>query len=313
MHQAHNIPWGALSSNLVFIEDNPHRTPQFTDLFPRSNYAPKALNHFARKLQATIVEFAMTERAKYPSKREFDAPTEGKIFSDAILAEYCDLEHSSITKENQHIENWLQRAQGDLGVPTYSTSQGDLGDVVKVLLAENQMQTLLMLANHPGIPLQDLHRLCWGNTFGWDQIRQGALFAYIFFNVLLSMPDLLKNQRYKQLRSYRLAVFAPAFGAEYKAQDYCHREFFWGNRTQQPTTIIDDIDPLADPEKLHAYLKMCFELLYRADMLARECGITGPLGLDDWEGEIVDVVGQLWHFASKYGDGPNQDGRLRFI
>ncbi|KAJ7066432.1 hypothetical protein C8F01DRAFT_1123228 [Mycena amicta] len=224
MHQAHNISWASLSSNLVFIDENRRITPHRTDLFPRElPTQSKSLNHFANTLASTIREFSATERAKYPAK--FSAPTEGPVFSDALLSQYCDLYFSSVTVENQRLENWLERAvyyhdrdghrDGQPHSPSYSTSQGDLADVVKVLLAENELETLLMLANHPRIPLQNLHSLSWGHSFGWNHQRDWALQSYIFFNVLLSKPELLENGRYKTMAGYKNTILHVTGSGDY--------------------------------------------------------------------------------------------------
>nr|GAT43662.1 predicted protein [Mycena chlorophos] len=308
MHQAHNVAWESLSSNLVFVKDNRRVNPHRTDLFAKADAPRGQLSHFARTLQSTILEFSATERAKYPSKDEFPAPSEGKVFSDAILSEYCDLSYSSVTKKTQPLENWLGRAhrQGGAAAPSYSTSHGDLADVVKVLLAENQTETLMMLANHPGVPLKDLHHLSWGHSFGWSHASDWALTAYIIFNILLSKPELLENGRYKETQSYTRTLRFLTFSADYDAQAYCHREFLLGTKNEV-VSDKDKLDPFADLEKLDKYLKMCFHVLYQYDMLARECGISL-----DWEGHIAVTVNQLWGFKTQYLEDPQDNWITRF-
>ncbi|KAJ7066435.1 hypothetical protein C8F01DRAFT_1019723, partial [Mycena amicta] len=296
MHQAHNISWASLSSNLVFINENRRITPHRTDLFPRELPTQgKSLNHFANTLASTIREFSATERAKYPAK--FSAPTEGLVFSDALLSQYGDLPHysNSVTVNNQRLENWLERAvyydDGQSHSPSYSNSQGDLADVVKILLAENELETLLMLANHPRIPLQNLHSLGWGHSFGWNHQRDWALQSYIFFNVLLSKPELLENGRYKTMAGYKNTILHVTGSGDYDAQAYPHREFFWGSNLKTSRNVfvpVDELDPLADPEKLHEYLKMCFRLLYQYDVLAQESGVRVH-----WGSEIAGTVSSL--------------------
>ncbi|KAJ7225937.1 hypothetical protein GGX14DRAFT_350292 [Mycena pura] len=302
MHQTHNIAWDSLSSNLVFIHENPKLTPRQTDLFPR--YLPSqqsSLSHFARTVASTIRQFADTERAKYPAK--YSAPTEGPIFSDAVLERYCDFTVPSVTTRTQTVEKWLARVHytnGDTSQPTYHTSHGDLADVVKVLLAENELDTLLMLAQHPRIPLRDLHSLSWGHSFGWDHVRDWALWAYLFFNVLLSKPELIADGRYKSMNSYKSVVCFVTGTGDYDAQAYPHREFFWG--TMNRYVSHDAVDPLSDFDKLNEYLKMCFRLLYRYDMLARECGL--PV---DWETAIASTVRYMWKVKVEYKE--DEQGR----
>ncbi|KAK7064597.1 hypothetical protein R3P38DRAFT_2390912, partial [Favolaschia claudopus] len=279
MHQSHNIAWDSLTSNLAFIFENPAVTPRRTDFFPRgppSTVQVNSLNHFARTVATTVRAFSDTERAKYPAHH--DVPVQGKLFSDSILSKYSDLPFPSVTARNQLIETWIERAGLD---SSYSTSQGDLADVVKVLLAENELDQLLMLANHPQVPLRDLHYLSWGHSFGWNHTMHWALEAYIFFNVLLSKSELHADSRYKSMKSYQGIIGKLTMSMDYDAQTFPHREFFWG-APERGLGYNDSLEPLADPEKLHEYLKTCFRLLYRYDVLARECGISV-----DWEGDVA--------------------------
>ncbi|KAJ7348247.1 hypothetical protein DFH08DRAFT_999896 [Mycena albidolilacea] len=256
MHQSHNIAWDSLTSNLTFIAENPALTPRRTDFFPRGLPSQaNSLNHFARTVATTIRTFSDTERAKYPTK--FDAPVEGKLFPDSILK--------------------LNRALDRVGG---ANTVVDLADVVKVLLAENQLDQLLMLAHHPSIPLVHLHRLSGGHGFGWERVID----AYIFFNVLLSKPELHADGWYKSMQSYKYMLIN---STDYDAWTFPHCKFFFG--------VVDSggnresADPLADFNKLHEHLKMCFQLLYRYDMLARECGVDL-----DWESEVAATVGWMW-------------------
>jgi hypothetical protein len=244
MPQSHNIAWDSLTSNLTFIAENPVVTPRRTDFFPRGLPSQaNSLNHFARTVATTIRTFSDTERAKYPTR--FDAPLQGKLFPDSVLERYSSIPASSVTLKSQLIEHWIERAG-----PTTSyigSGQGDLADVVKVLLAENQLDQLLMLAHHPRIPLHELQQLSWG--LNW------ALEAYIFFNVLLSKPELHAEGRYKSMGSYTSALRMLTNSTGYDVQTFPHREFFGalddgGN--------VERADPLADFNKLHEYLKMCF-------------------------------------------------------
>ncbi|KAJ7102350.1 hypothetical protein B0H15DRAFT_327699 [Mycena belliarum] len=304
MHQSHNIAWDSLSTNLTFIFENKALTPRRTDLFARQLESQAAsLNHFTRTIAATIREFADTERAKYPTK--YPAPSTGPLFPNKLLLRYCDPHFSSINDKNQSIENWIERA-GQEPPPGYTTSHGDLADVVKVLIAENEMDQLLMLAQHPRVPLTDLHSLSWGHSFGWDHVVQWALEPYIFFNVLLSKPELIQKGRYKSMDSYRRVIALATGSGDYDAQSFPHREFFWGSLERRVST--DGLDPFGDVEKLHEYLKTCFSLLYRYDMLARECGRDV-----NWEGIVARNINVLWGVKVDYIEDKAGDWIARFV
>ncbi|KAJ7785870.1 hypothetical protein B0H16DRAFT_1488319 [Mycena metata] len=303
MHQAHNIAWDSLTANLIFISENPAVTPRRTGFFPRELPTQgKTLGHFSRTLASTVREFSDTERAKYPP--HFDAPLRGQLFSDTILSRYADLPYPSVTAKSQSIEDWVEWAGSP---PSYSTSQGNLADVVKVLIAENQMDQLLMLAQHPRVPLFDLHQLSWGHSFGWDHLRDWALEAYIFFNVLLSKPELHTDDRYKSITEYRWLCRKLTYPTDYDAQTFPHRQFFWGSAVP-PAVREEEFDPLGDSNKLHEYLKMCFRLLYRYDMLVRECGQTV-----DWEGCVACAVAYLWNIKTDYAQDEKGDTVIRFV
>ncbi|KAJ6501636.1 hypothetical protein C8R47DRAFT_970191 [Mycena vitilis] len=277
MHQTHNIAWDSLIANLVFIFENPSITPRRTDLFPRNLASQsKSLSHFARTVATTIRAFSDTERAKYPAR--YNAPLQGQLFPDIIISRYSGLS-PSVTPKTQLVENWIERAC------TTPASRRDLADVVKVLLGENQLEPLLMLAQHPHVPLTDLHSVTWAGRIGWDRSMHRALDAYIFFNVLLSTPESHADSRYKLMPAYA-RVTRKLENPDYYNETFPHCQFFCGSLHGG---IPDGFDPLGDADKLHEYLKACFRLVYRYDMLARECGRSVDL-----EGSVVCAVSELW-------------------
>ncbi|KAJ3503743.1 hypothetical protein NLJ89_g8300 [Agrocybe chaxingu] len=70
-----------------------------------------------------------------------------------------------------------------------------LADVVKILLFENQMETLLMLVQHPDVPIDHLHYLSWGHHFGFSKVKESALQAYLYFNCA-DATNTLENGQY---------------------------------------------------------------------------------------------------------------------
>jgi hypothetical protein len=258
MPQSHNIAWDSLTSNLTFIAENPVVTPRRTDFFPRGLPSQaNSLNHFARTVTTTTRTFSDTERAKYPTG--FDAPLQGKLFPDSILERNSRIP-ASVTPKSQLIEYWIEHAGP---TPSYNTGQGDLADVMKVLLEKNQLDQLLMLAHHPRIPLHELQQLSWG--LNW------ALEAYIFFNVLLSKPELHADGRYKSMGSYTSALCMLTNSTGYDVQTFPHREFFFGALDDGGN--VERADLLADFNKLHEYPKMCFRLLYRYSMMCSHANV----------------------------------------
>ncbi|KAJ7293756.1 hypothetical protein C8J57DRAFT_1269911 [Mycena rebaudengoi] len=206
-----------------------------------------------------------------------------------MLSRYSKSTYASFTAESQLIENWIKWAG------TGPTPSRHL-----VLLAENEMGQLLMLAHHPRIALKSLHSLSsWHYSFGWD-VRMCALSAYIFFNVVLSQPKVFRTvEQLRDMESYNHVIRLNTESRDFDAEAIPHREFF-GTYQQR-----DNFDPLADMERLKQYLKLCFELLYRYDMLARECGVHIK-----WEGAIAETVSSLWGVAIDYVEEDGSSDRF---
>lgn len=222
MHQAHNIPWDLFASNFEFIRNDKRFTPTTTSLRSKGNpNASRELKHFIRKFTQTIITFSETERKKYPLI--FECPTTGYLFSDEIRDRYPDY----LDERNQRIEYWIARAHRDdpiNGQRSYSTQDARLADVIKVLLHENQLSTLLMLAHHPDIPIAQLHHLSWGHHFGFSRVKESAIRAYMFFNSAYA-TGILENGYYKEMDEYKYLLTEIAINMDFPAQQIPHIQF----------------------------------------------------------------------------------------
>lgn len=281
MHQEHTIPWNSLASNFVFGRDNPHFTPRRTRLFPRHlpNQA-QTLNHFVRVLHKTITTFSETERAKYGTS--FGAPTSGKIFSDELRDRYPEY----LDETNQRIEHWIERAKQAHHPPKlgYTTSQGDLADVVKILINENEMEALFMLACHPQIPLGTLRHLSWGHHFGFSRVLESALLAYVLLNLFAAagmLQETGNEKEYLETEEYKGMVWSSTRNMDYPAQQLPHRAFL-NPLPKDPKSGLPEVHQ--DFAGLKEFMKSMFSLLYRYDMVVRECGLD-----PSWESEIVGL------------------------
>ncbi|KAF9459795.1 hypothetical protein BDZ94DRAFT_987331 [Collybia nuda] len=278
MHQEHNIPWLTAASHFKFIRNNPQRTPRQTGLFARNHpRQTEDLNHFSRVFAQTIATFSQTERAKH--LESFPSPSTGKLFSDDFRDRYPEY----LNKDNQLIEYWISRAKyGDAYQegPYYNTSEGDLSDVVKILMNESQLPTLLMLARHPQIPLRYLLNLSWGHHFGFSRVAETAMGLYIFFN-FASAADILRGGEYLEIDRYRRILHSSVQSMDYCAQQLPHRAFFgWSNQRLPPARV----QVHGDLNRLQEYLKELFRLLYQYDIVIRECGVD-----PEWESVIISA------------------------
>ncbi|EAU87853.1 hypothetical protein CC1G_01500 [Coprinopsis cinerea okayama7 len=335
MHQEHNIPWNLLAQNVKFVHEHPGYTPRTTGFFAVTDRPKQAneLNHFVRVFVATIRTFSETERRKYPSSDEFQgegtgqgAGTGGKLlYSDELKARYPEF----LNEKNQRVEYWIERrheweVEVDVGEGKkkvkkkeirreYATSHGDLADAVKVLIIENQMEALLMLANHPDVPLHQLYWLSWGHHFGWSRVMESALEGYLFFNLVAAKGLLViggeggrgagaigigigtgiggtkekARAKYTEMDAYRHLVVNSTASMDFPAQQIPHRLFF--GKSYSYCVKNEDLPEVHEEyERLKGYLKKNFELMYKCDMLMKECGREV-----EWEREVVHVLERL--------------------
>ncbi len=139
MHQSHNIPWHIIEANFKFVTTNKaimNFSPRLLSKDNPHHNITKDLQHFIAKFVSTIRTFAETERSKYPKRI---APlTRGKIFPDALREKHPVY----LNERNQRIEFWVR---------CFQAPQGDwwtIQPVINVLLYENEMEGLIMLAQH---------------------------------------------------------------------------------------------------------------------------------------------------------------------
>jgi len=288
MHQEHNIPWNTVASHLEFVYDNPHYTPRKTGLFSKrvtSATQEKDTDYFLRNLTSTISRFSHTERGKYPTRAHTTLPMSGDLFPD----EMCEKYPNYLNKKNQKIESWIGLARRyDHTIPPtlyYDTSHANLAEAVKILISENHLAPLLMLAQHPLIPLHSLRNLSWGHHFGFSRVMEAALGAYLFFNVHAAVGS-LNNGNYMHSQEYSLMLNELTRDFDYPAQQLPHREFFakGGEVGAQLPTVHKDY------AALRGYIKMLFELLYRYDVVVRECGVD-----PEWESNVTHNLRRLAH------------------
>jgi hypothetical protein len=135
----------------------------------------------------------------------------------------CPKSSTPLSRSNQQLETWIERAASHGG--HYQSSDGDFGDAVKALLAANEMNSLLWLAQHPLIPLSDLSHIAYGNgwPFGFEEVAMIALDAYIIFNVL---DATLFASKCKSLHSYSYVLRSVTSGAYFNAETVPFRAFF---------------------------------------------------------------------------------------
>lgn len=86
-----------------------------------------------------------------------------------------------LNPQNQLLQTWIDAAREGHFALTY-TGFINLSNVTKVLIGQNEMEPLLMLARHPNVPIASLHRK-------FSRLAERALDAYIFLTSLVQSPN----------------------------------------------------------------------------------------------------------------------------
>lgn len=101
-----------------------------------------------------------------------------------------------------------------------------------VLLFENEMQTLLMLAQHPDIHMAQILTSCPREHYQPPHGEETALWAYLFFNTMEAV-DQLYNGNYVQRRDYRFLMDNIQMGVgRYHGQQVAHEMLLPGRDTR---------------------------------------------------------------------------------
>ncbi|KAH2859213.1 hypothetical protein KXW36_008823 [Aspergillus fumigatus] len=298
MHLDHKLPWNTVSAHFAFTKDN--QDIRRNDFLVHDRLVDRQsadFKHFTQTLISTIEEFSATERAKYPPPAAL--PKSGPLYDAAILSSIEEKYHlgphatnsavsNPLSEEFQDVDYWISQAP-------YSTVTAHLADAVKMLIISNEMLALLRLANHEKIPLMDLNHLSWGHSFGVTHVADVALEIYMLLNIAASVKAnakpgsanetgcLTETRRFRSFASWGLGDF------DFPAQNIPHR-LFWNTKCITDGLEFSTWDPLrleSDDERreMKEYLKMCFELLYRYDLLLKEMG-----GDPEWKEKILGIL-----------------------
>lgn len=302
MHQDHNIPWRTLASYFSVMEDPrrryPDTPPDFRPL-ERPDRA-KVFTYFSNALIKSIHEFADTERGKYPS--EFQARRTGNVFSSEVI-EKCSRYsfHSTracLDDTNQKLEYWISRVKhADNQAPRYYGQDRDLATVTKILIAEDEMLPVLELASHPSVPLETLYQPDRPNC-GWNQLAKYTLQVYIYINILAEFPEYCQGRYYTNLRSFQRVMQKAMCNLE--PEELFHYSYLGALDEKGVWRPLDyrslhynELDIFGDMKRLKEYLKACFAVLYRTEMMARECGKAIP-----WQ-NLVEIALARFHVTTR--------------
>ncbi|KAM0197228.1 hypothetical protein ACHAPA_004151 [Fusarium lateritium] len=220
MHLDHKIPWNSVASQLAFAKrwNDQHHFPIFDLQARNQSLNQKAIGHFNRILLATIKEFSETELKKLDS---FSPPSrDAKLFSDEVLSfpenhfrldpyDVNSAANNPLSINHQRLEYWQTRAGWSQTKPemSYSSSDGDLADAVKMLVIISAVAGQRADTKHIGLealsalmylaseaPISQLRRIHWGHGFGADLVADVALSVYMWANITEAVHSHCHNQ-----------------------------------------------------------------------------------------------------------------------
>ncbi|MCO5557064.1 hypothetical protein L7F22_010620 [Adiantum nelumboides] len=290
-HQAHNIPWHVLGS--VYVAEAEYWRFEGggktggTILRPRRDWEPqrllKALRHFARRLAATVKEFANTELVKYEQRPQVPRhwPLYGEEEFDKVV----------VGGKYQEVEYWLERQRRYAGA---GCGDWQLAEVAKRLLNRGMVEALVRLVR-AGVRLDRLAVVDHCGD-GIRRVMEEGLELYIYLNLALvkGLAPLWPERPPAQLRRLR----DDTFRMRWYFEDAQRVAFF-----KALAALPGEEQQELAAARLHAtFLGDLFRRLYQYRMLMAACGFT-----DNWELAVFHCLPRsfgplqriLWDYTSQ--------------
>ena len=255
-HQAHNIPWNVLASNVEWKASN-HCLDGATSFHLRfQQKQDKEINYFVNAFVRNIHAHATGERRKYPV--EYEIPSRDDVVLNDDVARkinptvrtmptsaggFCDHPNNifcscTLPPQERRMSAFLRKHESNDCYHFFDVNSEaffNLG-VVKALLLYGEMEPILRVCAHPEIDLsswwEQMQCQCLGEDLGWEHICQLALDAHICLNLIYCFPEtwnspdfLSKDYRHTHLYQ-RLIRNCTGFGRTCDLATHPHRQFF---------------------------------------------------------------------------------------
>ncbi|KAI1198779.1 hypothetical protein F5X97DRAFT_298259 [Nemania serpens] len=229
-HQAHNIPWNVLASNLEYVHAN-SALGGVTNLFLRFRETQgKELNYFVEAFARTITEHSEYERRKYPASPSPSPPDPDEVvISDAASKKIAPSLHrlyrgwnwrraaaiaDTFTSKpcthtgqdercacpvpctDREVSAFLDLRYRNVCYEFNSVNGKAFFDVeiVKALILYGEIEPVMRLCAHPDFGFRSWWSVgqcqCGPNDAGWDLICKNALDAYLCLNTLYCFPEI---------------------------------------------------------------------------------------------------------------------------
>lgn len=194
------------------------------------------------------------------------------------------------------VKTLIREASGVLErKPKANVMQHDLVTEEKVEETYDEaMETLLLLANHPQIPLRSIKSCGQAYSRGIDTIAQSCLRVYLMLNLLITMKEATfpldeevdwdssrprpqgfkKEKRYTQCAKYKRAVQNSTCKWDYCAMIGLHGKFFNFQTTLVGAYVKEtrNLDVLDNMGACQEYLKKLWRIMIVYDLVIREEG-----------------------------------------
>ncbi|PYH40117.1 uncharacterized protein BP01DRAFT_351979 [Aspergillus saccharolyticus JOP 1030-1] len=278
-HQAHNIPWSLLASNLhwsTFL----HKGHFVTNLRPRMKPSQdKELTCFTQAFIQNIDDHSLCERRNYPA--EFDPPASTEVILVSVIVHQITSTvrrwrsygfrgeyPSGVCKVNQHEQDCqckplpveertasaFLRPPGSRQCDAFFRANREASfniEVVKTLLLYSEMNPILRVCALPGVRLKGWWHdgECQCAVLGWDQVCIKALRAGICLNTIRCFPALWNNaagrtkkQDYRNSKFYQFTLrTCTGAGNISDVSTYPHRQFSESATTNFKALTIDEL------------------------------------------------------------------------
>lgn len=273
-HQAHALPWQTLADNFKFVYCN-KKYKGVTNLYPCFKPGQgKQLQHFAGVFATLLDDFSAQERRKYPN--DLVPPTDDEVFiPDPVVTRiaktvrwyktrhpmdmYTTPSYQSSSSKDpplpdseRKIPYWVEMTDECYCIWPKPRAHECI-ELLKTLLLYGEMEPLFRLATHPDLPLPPLYSFPWeaSHEYGWADVKDCALTAYLCLNMFLAKPELhdaasrayeLDALRaahrlpyaphmhdYRNTKAYQKMLVQCTWTRSHNAYEVCslpHREFF---------------------------------------------------------------------------------------
>ncbi|KZF18840.1 hypothetical protein L228DRAFT_251694 [Xylona heveae TC161] len=265
-HQAHNIPWTLLSSNLKWAPAGSCNCGA-TNLRPRLRpNQGKELTYFANAFAKNIAEHSACERRKYPEKYDEPSATDVILDEDIVKkiiptvrrwrsereSDYCcggnacrphedgECQCPALPYEERRVSAFFRaRVMNDCYKFFEVNKAGFFNlELVKTLILHGEMDPILRASAHPRVSLKDWWHdgecMCMDPDLGWDQLCEKALAAYMCLNVTYCFPEMwdvasgkTEETDYRHTKFYQhTLMMCTEVGITSDVVMYPHQQFF---------------------------------------------------------------------------------------